>query len=482
MIKTKKKPIAKEVIAKNIKQLQIGSKYSYPKFCKALGINEGNYNTKKKNMNLILELIEYEEEGTQHIVKGFKNISEDEIKELTKDKRGTSANSRGNNSKYNNALVNTMIYGILNSALMELSNKNNTNKVDTMQQDDFMYKKDNILHDDNNTISIKLTKHDIACGCGIRNRWNYNAYRNTPNYFNKYFDIDPNVSEFLFPSINNKSYSTVNSLINSLSNQGLAVVSEEMEIDVVSTYDENGNFLDDEIEEDRLEIEKNRRKKKYMKAIATEEQRLAIEVIRLEVAKKMGYKNLAQVYNLGTQSDIQEFHKKLNRLSARRFKIYNSRPYLKLTTSIELIKTHLMKFEHMTIDEFLSEGHKAYLQSSMDKVIYNMNLGTDVEERRNRFEKLKSVKSNKGKEIKIFYNTIQRKEGYIEQAESFIDKITNTLAPIIPSKDNDIPKKEDVKKSSIEVFRENSSIVEKIEEEVISYYDNDFNLDDLNNL
>ena len=35
------------------------------------------------------------------------------------------------------------------------------------------------------------------------------------------------------------------------------------------------------------------------------------------------------------------------------------------------------------------------------------------------------VKSNKGKEIKIFYNTIQRKEGYIEQAESFIDKITN---------------------------------------------------------
>ena len=97
-------------------------------------------------------------------------------------------------------------------------------------------------------------------------------------------------------------------------------------------------------------------------------------------------------------------------------------------------------------------------------------------------EKLKSVKSNKGKEIKIFYNTIQRKEGYIEQAESFIDKITNTLAPIIPSKDNDIPKKEDVKKSSIEVFRENSSIVEKIEEEVISYYDNDFNLDDLNNL
>ena len=440
------------LIKENLHKIELNKKYMFTKLCDTLNIER---TTSKYSISAILRaldsLVVRHMEGKKHIITEIRTEQLEII-----DNRGLSEGSRGNNDKFSSNIQNVFLYRVLDKAFDELINKTELKEMYRRISEDtqfhvlsHMFKMLPFsISGDNNTIIMNISKHDIACLANIRNRENYQAYVKTPNYYHEYFDLDPNITRMTFWDLNNKSYTTVNTLISKLIREGLAVVSEEFEIEVVSLYDKKGFMIDEEYDIEQFQYNKDN--KILMKEIATSEQKNLIKLARLEVAKLIGYKNLSQLYNSNNVKVINEFHKKLNDLTREKYGIYSSRPFVRLTTSISLIKEHLKKFENMTLEEFMTKGYNSFKDSVMSKIHRNVNLYNDEESRNKIFER----KLRAGVENPVIrYALIQQEDFYIEQADKFVESILNDKFKKIPYETVDIANKRVSKNSSYIVYR-----------------------------
>lgn len=439
------------LIKENLHKIELNKPYMFTKLCDTLNIKR---TSSKYSISAILKALDSlairNMEGKKHIITEIRTEQLEII-----DNRGLSEGSRGNNDKFSSNIQNVFLYRVLDKALDELINKTDLKEMYRRISEDTQY---HVLEhafkvmpfkiDGENTIIMNISKHDIACISGIRNRENYQAYTKTPNYFHTYFDLDPNVTRATFWDLNNKSYTTVNTLISKLVKEGLAVVSEEFEIEVISLYDKKGFMIDEEY--DKQQFKYNKDNKILMYEIANTEQKNLIKLSRLEVAKNMGYKNLSQLYNSNNVKAINEFHKKLNDFTREKYGIYSSRPFVRLTTSISLIKEHLKKFENMTLEEFMQKGYNSFKDSVMSKVHRNINLYDDAETRSKIFER----KLRAGVENPVIrYALIQQEDFYLEQTDRFVESILNDKFKKIPCRSTDIADKRVSKNSSYIVYR-----------------------------
>lgn len=425
----------KEIIAKNIKNLNIGTKYSYPKFAESLEFSKSSKKSiKDSHIALILELIEYEQVGKQYIVKGFKDISEDRVLELTEDMRGKNPNSHGKNGIYSKEIGATLLYKMLQNALSEDSD---------------------ILQADGDTIIMLSSRHDIAVECGIRHKQNFFNYKKSPNHFCKENDLDVDIVKYAFPQISSKSYTAVNVMFDYLKNNGLAIISEVMEIDIVDMTDDEGRVIG---EEDIEIIEKNIVNRKFERVIADEDTRKTINLKRMEIAKDLGYKNPSILYNNASQDTIDELHNRLNRYTAKTFGIFANYPRIEIRSSISLIEKHLLKFEHLTLGEFMNDGYSVFTNTLINRFNSDIKCLDSDEERQKRFKNIKhktDKRTNKVKNYKELYiNTIVKNEEFMPTVSALIDKICNVNAEETPSIDKDI-KLEHNTIEQWEVFRDN---------------------------
>lgn len=446
-----KKVTNKEIIVRNIRNLTLGEVYNYPALCKDLGIKTTTGKAKKDSLALILSLLEYEPIGKRYKILDFKEFSAEELQAIAEDRRGKTEGSRGNNNKYTSSLVNTLLFTIIHEA----------------RQPDNV-----ILQEDNDTIILTSSNRKIAENMGIRNRNNEDVYKATPNYFCQIFNIDNNIAKLVYPKINNKSYNTVRSVLDSLESNSLAVVSNIIEIDRVVEEDENGRIIEPQDENYREIMFNNAKNKKFERVIATEEERKNIELERLELCKKLGYRNLAQIYNYAPKEEVTEFHNQLNKILFNKYFIVAHCAKVEIRTRINIIVNHLLKVEHVSLEEFMEEGYKEYSKSIMQKIKKDKELLNNLDMQEAKFSKLRK----QNKEEKFIYNTVQLKDNYIEQAEKFTDIIVNTMSNHkIEPVEEDIEPINGNKTSYIEIRPGNEKEIEIEENEVkISSNDEEF--------
>lgn len=420
----------------NKDKFKINESYSYNDICKLSGMKKTSGEARIKQMNIFKEIFNTKEwsKGRSKMYKiiSINDLSDEQAMKLIADNRGKNPNSHA--SIYSKEIGATLLYKILQNAFEEDSS---------------------ILQDDEDTIIMLSSRHDIAVDCGIRHRHNFMNYKKSPNFFCNKNDIDANIAAYAFPHISNKSYSAVNTMISYLKNNDLALISEVMEIDIVDMTDDEGYIIG---EEDTDIIERNIANRKFERIIADEETRKDITLQRMKIAKDMGYKNISTLYNNASQETINELHEKLNKYTAKKFGIFGNYPRVEIRSSISLIEKHLSKFEQITLEEFMEEGFNTFNKSLIDKFKSDIRCFDSAEERETRFNRIKYKEDKKTKKVKeykeLYLNTIMKDEVFMDNVSKLIENVCNTNAEITTSIAEDI-KLEGDQKEEYEVFRDN---------------------------
>ena len=214
--KKKQQEVNYRNIITNRMNLKIGEKYNYKQITQLLDIkyDAKSGETKKKQLRIIERLYIFDKVGTKYYIKGYNDISNEELEALIENRRGKNPNSYGNNNTGGGKeLASVFLRKIYSIALEEDINTEN-----------------GILKGDNDTIYLSLSKHEIACISGIRNDANYKIANNYPGYYSNYYNLDYALVKNIFSFLSNATYNIVNSMIEIINKEKLALIETYMDI------------------------------------------------------------------------------------------------------------------------------------------------------------------------------------------------------------------------------------------------------------
>lgn len=356
----------------------------------------------------------FDKVGTKYYIKGYSDISDEELEALIENRRGKNPNSYGNNNTGGGKeLASVFLRAIYLRALEE--------DIDTENA---------ILKGDNDTIYLSLSKHEIACISGIRNDTNYKIANNYPGYYSNYYNLDYTLVKNIFSFLSNATYNIVNSMIEIINKEKLALIETYMDIEVVKDIDEDGRMLEEE------DIEYNKEKGVLHTVKASIEQKENIEKTRLEVAKTMGFKNVSSVYLYANKKQKDDFHKELNKATLEQYGIYSSMPKVGITASLKILEEYMKKNES-TISK--DKGRKIFIEKRLASILSRVDILNDE----------KKIAKKIDKKGVYYYNTIQLREGYIKDVELMIDSLINPNSASIPDTKTDVDPKIKTKDSYI---------------------------------
>lgn len=373
-----------EEIIINSNRLIIGELYSYKKLCEILETQYMiNTNSRKAQLKVLDSVVEYEKISTKYKIIKFRN----ETKEI-EDNRGRSDGSRGNyQGIFKQDLLNSLLYFCV------------------------QYADSNNLYVDENEdmFNITMSKHNLMCEMGMRNKHNSYVAKVQPNNFCKELSVEKSTFDFVFAKINSNSNSAMNRILDTLKKSGLAIITEIIEITKYrKVYDERlMKFIFD-----KNTIESKR--------LATKEEIVEILHIKREVATEMNYKKESEIYATNNIEIISEFHNMVNKLTEERLGISENYPLLELNMKRSNIDRYLKKFKDISLDELLEVGNSSFLNQQKKSL---------------KTAQTKYLSGNIGKN-KLAY--VQSFENYLNDSKKIANNLINIFADEIQLLDKDL--------------------------------------------
>lgn len=317
------------LVKDNVNKLELNKPYKFTELCRTLRLeilkSKNSKNALLKALDSIAERIE---ENKKHIIL---SIREQQVEII--DNRGRSEGSRNNyTGVYGDNLLNTMLYMCVTMA--------DRNKLYRENGDDF---------------TLTMSRHDIMCEIGIRNRYNYYVANTQPNNFCYQLDVNRSVFDYVTTRINTNSYNAVKKVIDDIIKCGLAIKTDTMKI-VKHGTNKDGTFNKSMI---------------ISNGFATEEEFIEISNIKRSVATEMGYKNESQIHSTYNSDKKAEFYAKVNKLTYEKFGISEHYPMIKLHMRKSNIDQYLQKFDNITLDELITIGNESFINQQTKTIKSN---------------------------------------------------------------------------------------------------------------
>ena len=344
------------LVKDNVNKLELNKPYKFTELCRTLGLEiPKSKNSKNALLKALDSIVERVYKNKKHII-----ITIREQQLTIADNRGKSKGSRNNYvGIYGEDLFNTMLYMCLTIAT-----------------------KNNLYKDNGDDFTLTMSRHDIMCEIGIRNRYNYYVANTQPNNFCYQLDVNRSVFDYVTTRINTNSYNAVKKVIGDIIKCGLAIKTDTMKI-VKHGTNKDGTFNKSMI---------------ISNGFATDEEFIEISHIKRSVATEMGYKNESQIYFSYNNDKKAEFYKRVNELTYKKLGISEHYPLIKLHMKKSNIEKYLKKFEDITLDELIIIGNESFLN-----------------------KQTKTIKSNRTKYLNGNSSTTNSK-AYVQSFEDYLDQ------------------------------------------------------------
>lgn len=317
------------LVKDNVNKLELNKPYKFTELCRTLGLEiPKSKNSKNALLKALDSIVERVYKNKKHIII---TIREQQVEII--DNRGKSKGSRNNYvGIYGEDLFNTMLYMCLTIAT-----------------------KNNLYKENGDDFTLTMSRHDIMCEIGIRNRYNYYVANTQPNNFCYQLDVNRSVFDYVTTRINTNSYNAVKKVIDDIIKCGLAIKTDTMKI-VKHGTNKHGTFNKSMI---------------ISNGFATEEEFIEISNIKRSVATEMGYKNESQIHSTYNSDKKAEFYAKVNKLTYEKFGISEHYPMIKLHMRKSNIDQYLQKFDNITLDELITIGNESFINQQTKTIKSN---------------------------------------------------------------------------------------------------------------